>query len=147
MNRIFLDCDGVLADFDNMMAQMNLTAEELKHTPGAFAFMNPMPGALAGVAALEALGYKLFILTSAPTSAPQAWGDKAQWVKTHLPRLLSRLIITKNKGIVGDKDDFLVDDHPDWNHCEDFPGTLIKFDAYCYGWRELVEMFKRRPKL
>lgn len=127
MNRIFIDMDGVLADFDRLKNELGKTGEELKCMPDAFDLMQPIPGAIAGVHSLIGMGYECWIATKPPTGVPHAYADKAKWILRHLPELKRRIIMTHNKGLLGDCDDYLIDDRPHKAFCSDFKGCLIHF--------------------
>lgn len=127
MNRVFSDMDGVLVDFDGYMREMGVTASDIKKTPGAYFDMKPMHGALEAIRELIARGYEVWIATKPPTGMHHAYGDKAAWVLKHLPELATRIVITHDKGFLGDADDYLIDDRPHKANCEEFIGTLIPF--------------------
>lgn len=125
--RIFIDMDGVLVDFDAFRAASNLTADEMKRMPGAYLAMDPYPDAIAGVRSLIGMGYEVWIATKPPTGVPHAYSDKAEWIMRHLPELKRRIIITHDKGLLGDAGDYLIDDRPHKANCESFKGILIRF--------------------
>lgn len=68
---------------------------------------------------------------------PGAYGEKAQWVAEHLPELAERVIVTPDKGLLGDEYDYLVDDRPHKANCEGFRGQLVHF-APGTTWLDLV---------
>lgn len=127
MNRIFVDMDGVLADFDRLKTELGATGEYIKRLPGAFNQMQPIPGAIAGVRSLIGMGYEVWIATKPPTGIPHAYADKADWILRHLPELKRRIIMTHDKGLLGDENDYLIDDRPHKANCERFRGSLIHF--------------------
>lgn len=127
MTRLFLDMDGVVVDFDAYKTALGLTGDEVKHRPGAYLNMMPMPGALEGVKSLIGMGFDVWLATKPPTGVACAYADKAMWVFTHLPELKRKLIITHDKGLLGCVQDILVDDRPHKANCEKFPGRLIPF--------------------
>lgn len=125
MNRVFVDLDGVTVDFDGHMAKHQISADELKKVPGAYLEMESFPGALEGIRTLLAEGYDVFFATKPPTGIPHAYSDKAAWVFKHIPEMKRRLIITPDKGLLGDKDDILIDDRPQKANCLNFKGPII----------------------
>ena len=127
MARVFVDMDGVLVDFAGFMAKHNLSPDETKRMHGAYLAMEPYPEGLAGVRSLMAMGYEVWIATKPPTGLPFAYADKVAWVLEHLPELKRSIIITHDKGLLGDAGDFLIDDRPHKANCERFQGTLIRF--------------------
>lgn len=140
--RIFIDMDGVIVDFDAYKAKTRLTGDEVKSFPGAYLVMEPIPGALEAVRNLIGKGYEVWIATKPPTGVAFAYADKAAWVFKHLPELKRRLVITHDKGMLGCKEDFLIDDRPHKANCEHFSGTLIAFKVG-NQWPEILSRFKK----
>lgn len=141
MARVFVDLDGVLVDFDGFMAKHNLTPDETKRMRGAYLAMDPFEEGLKGVRELLGMGYEVWIATKPPTGLPFAYADKVAWVLEHLPELRERIILTHDKGLLGDADDFLVDDRPHVGNCERFAGTLIPF-VNGKTWPQVVEQLR-----
>lgn len=141
MNRVFLDMDGVLADFDRLKLELECTGEQLKCMPDAFDRMQPIAGAIAGVRSLIGMGFECWIATKPPTGIPHAYADKAKWIIRHLPELQRRIVMTHHKGFLGDERDYLVDDRPHKAHCEEFRGVLIPF-VNGMDWPTLLDMFR-----
>lgn len=141
--------DGVIVDFDAYMKAHGLTGDEVKKKHGAYLEMPAIPGAIEAVRSLIGMGYEVWIATKPPTGIPYAYSDKAAWVLNHLPELKRRIIVTHDKGLLGDSGDFLCDDRPHKANCEKFAGMLIKFiDGY--HWQDALEVFralKRTEKL
>lgn len=141
MNRIFIDLDGVVVDFDAYMKEHNLTGDEVKKRDKAYLEMNPIPGAIEAVRSLIGMGFEVWIATKPPTGIPHAYSDKVAWVLNHLPELKRRIVVTHNKGFLGDKDDFLCDDRPHKAGCEDFAGGLLRFENG-YHWPDALDYFR-----
>lgn len=135
--KIFVDMDGVLVDFDDLMKRMRKPGEVVKKTPGAYLAMKPVDGALDCVRELIALGFEVWIATKPPTGVAQAYAEKAQWILDHLPELATRIIITHDKGLLGGEDDFLVDDRPHKANCCNFRGEFLHFGP-SFGWPEVM---------
>lgn len=127
MKRVFVDMDGVLVDFDAKVKETGLPPDELKKHPGAYLSMKPVPGALEAVRKLIEMDYEVWIATKPPTGVAAAYQEKAQWIFDHLPELAHRIIMTHDKGLLGDTGDFLIDDRIHKANCLEFRGTLIEF--------------------
>lgn len=145
MNRVFVDLDGVLVDFEGYLAEHNTTAQEVKHTPGAYLKMKPIPGGIRAVRGLIDEGYEVWIATKPPTGVPGAYGDKAAWVMQYLPELTRRIIITPDKGLLGDAGDYLLDDRPYKANCERFQGTLLRF-VDGFHWSQAMDVLSRNAQ-
>ena len=127
MPRVFVDLDGPTVDFDRYMLERGLTADEVKRRPGSYAEMYPTKGAIESIRAIAAMGFEVFFASKPPTAVPWAYADKVSWVMLHVEELKKKIIFTPDKGLLGDRDDFLIDDHPDWANCQHFPGTLLHY--------------------
>ena len=140
MNRVFVDMDGVIVDFDAYRTAHGLTGDEVKRRPGAYLEMPAIPGALAAVRSVIGMGFEVWIATTPPT--------KAAWVLRELPELKRRIIVTHDKGLLGDDGDFLCDDRPHKANCERFAGTLLRF-VDGYHWPQALDYFRglKRPKV
>ena len=142
MNRVFVDMDGVLVDFDAHMKATGLSGDELKRIDGAYLAMPAIPGAIEAVRSLIGMGYEVWIATKPPTGVAYAYRDKAQWILDHIPELKRRIIITHDKGLLGDDGDFLCDDRPHKANCEEFAGTLLRF-VDGYHWPQALNYFRQ----
>jgi len=115
----------------------------VKRRPGAYLEMEPIPGACAAVRSLIGMGFEVWIATKPPTGVAFAYMDKAQWVMNWLPELKRRIIITHDKGLLGDEGDYLCDDRPHKANCERFAGNLVSF-VNGYHWPQALEYFRKR---
>ena len=143
MNRIFVDMDGVLVDFDRFRDERGLTGDQVKAMPGAYLFMCAIPGALEAVRSLIGMGFEVWLATKPPTGLPHAYSDKVAWILQHLPELKRRIILTHDKGLLGDAGDYLCDDRPHKANCERFAGTLLRF-VDGFHWPQALEFFRGR---
>lgn len=141
MNRIFVDMDGVIVDFDAYKDKTGLAGDEIKRMAGAYLEMPTIPGAIAAVRSLIGMGFEVWVATKPPTGVPHAYSDKADWVMRELPELKRRIIITHDKGLLGDTGDYLCDDRPHKANCERFAGTLLRF-VDGYHWPQALEYFR-----
>lgn len=140
-NRVFVDMDGVIVDFDAFKVERGLTGDEVKRLHGAYLEMREIPGAIAAVRSLIGMGFEVWLATKPPTGVPHAYSDKAQWVMENIPELKRRIIITHDKGLLGDEGDYLCDDRPHKANCEKFKGILLKF-VDGFHWPQALEFFR-----
>lgn len=134
--------DGVLADFDQLKRELGMTGEQLKCMPNAFDLMQPIPGAIEGVRSLIGMGFECWIATKPPTGIPHAYADKAKWILRYLPELKRRIIMTHDKGLLGDERDYLIDDRPHKANCLNFRGSLIQF-GNGVSWAYVLKVFRK----
>lgn len=147
MNRVFVDMDGVIVDFDAYKTAHGLTGDEVKRKRGAYLEMPPIKGAKEAVRSLIGMGFEVWIATKPPTGVSYAYGDKAEWVFEHLPELKRRIIVTHDKGLLGGVGDYLCDDRPHKANCERFSGELLRF-VDGYHWPQALEYLKtKRPNI
>lgn len=139
MNRVLFDMDNVLVDFDGYAQLHGLSGQVVKSLPGAYRAMAPLPGALEAVRAVEAMGFEAWIASKPPQGVAHAYAEKADWVHTHLPQLSGRLILTPDKGLLGDEGDVLIDDRPHAANCAAFRGLLIPFTPGT-SWRDVLDV-------
>lgn len=122
--RIYIDLDGVMADFDKAVIRRNKFAA-MKEVD-FFANLEPIHGALEAYKQLND-HYELYLLSTPLWSSPHSWGDKRIWVQKHLGALAhKKLILSHNKGLfIGE---YLIDDRT-VNGVEDFKGEHIHFGS------------------
>ena len=146
MNRVFVDMDGVIVDFDAYKTAKGMTGDEVKKHPGAYLEMPPIAGAIEAVRSVIGMGFEVWIATKPPTGIHYAYSDKAAWVFNHLPELKRRIIITHDKGLLGGAGDYLCDDRPHKANCEKFAGTLLRF-VDGFHWPQALEHLRQnRPQ-
>tara|TARA_R110000851_G_scaffold37986_4_gene97746 strand:+ start:7870 stop:8358 length:489 start_codon:yes stop_codon:yes gene_type:complete len=140
---VYIDMDGVLADFDSKAA---LTPKHIKQkygdnlhrVPGFYRDLKPLPGAVNAFNTLCEL-YTVYIASTPSWNNPSSWIDKRLWVQEHLgPNAFKKLILTNNKGLL--KGDILIDDNV-WNGVEDFEGQHIHFgtDTNFMNWEQTLK--------
>lgn len=131
MPRVFIDLDGPTVDYD-LYREQNPDVY-IRDTPGAYFAMEPTPDALAAIRSIIGMGYNVFIATRPCHGRPLTYSEKVAWVLKYLPELDRKIILTHDKGLLGDGDDFLVDDMPEKANCDQFKGRLLVWEPTT-GW-------------
>lgn len=154
--KVFVDMDGVLVNFQSGIDKLD-EATKLEYAndgkgkahyddvPGIFSQMDPLDGALDGVRALQAMGYDLYILSTAPWGNPSAWADKVEWVTRHLDDVFhKRMIITHGKGLLAAQEDaYLIDDRTG-HGASKFGERHLQFGAERFrDWASVVKFFEK----
>jgi 5'(3')-deoxyribonucleotidase len=128
-----IDLDGTVADYDaalkEAMARLQAPEEEpyrarpatgeepahvearrllIQRQPGFWRDLQPLPLGFQVVDDLRALGFVLHVLTKGPTTTPNAWSEKVEWCRHHLPDAF--VTVTSDKSLVYGR--VLVDDYP-----------------------------------
>ena len=157
--QVFLDCDGVLADFDKYASQLlgmpPREFEATKHNGNSgpmwkilyehedyFYKLPKMPDADELVAGVIAMGYEPIILTGIPSQDGSDWAidQKTRWAQDHFPEL--EIICCKSKDkfkhMVDGLHNVLIDDWAQHQQVwEDAGGTFILHTSAAKSLREL----------
>lgn len=134
--RIYVDMDGVIADFEANLKGRN--PKSVKLMPGTYIRLDPIQGALEAVRTLIASGHDVWIATKTPTHNLLADSEKKHWINEYIPELLDKTIITPDKGCL--RGDVLIDDRPHKANCESFEGTFIHFGSEDFPtWDEVLK--------
>lgn len=144
---IFIDMDGVLADFKKAIPRLNGGYEsdppEMMEQ-GFFRDLEVMPGASDAIMNLMSYSQlKLFVATKPTTKNLYSTIEKYQWIQEHFPVLVNRMFLTCDKQyLVGD---YLIDDDLRWSN---FNGTFIYFDESDpeESWIRICEYFTEHYK-
>jgi len=144
--RIYIDMDGVLANFDKA-ADEHPSNGVKGYRPDLildFSKFEVMPGAKEAVKKLLDMGHDLFIATTPPWSHPSAWGQKRNWVEKHFPALKRKMVLTHRKDLlIGD---ILIDDTK-WRGQPDFKGQWFHFGKNGMDWKYVIETIETINKV
>ena len=141
---IYLDMDGVLADFFAGLGRVVSPDEDPTeiYEKGFYRNLPVMEGAKEAVAKLLAHPDLKIYIASKPCNTrknPHCPSEKYEWIDEHFPELYNKIYLTCNKNrLTGN---FLIDDHPHkWNK---FEGTVIKFDPKepVESWKKVLSIF------
>jgi len=129
---IMVDMDGVIVHYDPALHGTDDSAN--------FQSLEPIPGAIAAVRALIAMGHDVFIATTAPWDNPMAWTAKRLWIEAHLPEMKKRVFMTHRKDML--MGDYLIDDRTA-NGAGEFKGRHLHFgQAEFPDWTTVLAYFK-----
>lgn len=144
---IYVDLDGVLADFDLARERHPLSEKtpfkgRPDKIPNIYYDLPPIDDGIAAVQQLLSEGHEVYILSTAPWDNPDAWTHKRLWVEKHFGNLIrKRLILSHRKDLL--LGDVLIDDNP-WNGAKEFKGIWIKYGSDEYGnWKSILNHLKR----
>lgn len=133
---IYVDMDGVLADYDGRCKELNVDPHNTDNIEGFFRSLKPLPGAIKAYRKLNEV-HDVYILSTAPWNNPTALSEKNAWIKEYLPEAYKRVIYTHHKNLcVGD---YLIDDRTK-NGAGEFTGELIQFGSDKFpNWGKVLE--------
>lgn len=155
MKILYIDMDGVVADFDFAIQQIDPTlhtgdgidysarAERVdalvKENPNLFHELPLIPGAENAIEKLFESGlYDIYFLSTPMWDVPESFTGKRLWLEKAFgnERVKKRLILTHNKHLnIGD---YLVDDRKT-NGSEKFTGYHIHFGVEYKDWDAVLE--------
>lgn len=130
-----IDLDGTVADYDKAMSRAMMKIQHpseepylsrlsdkmeeerpyvkerrwlIQRQPGFWRNLERLKLGFDIVDELRALQFSLHVLTKGPTSTPNAWGEKVEWCKEHIPDAI--VTVAGDKSLVYGR--VLVDDWP-----------------------------------
>ena len=126
---VYIDLDGVTADFEKARDALGHTSEQFKLTMGSYLWLELVEGALDSINYLRRLfPDRVWFLTKPPKYSPYAYVEKALWVQRYFGNDgLHSLIVAQNKSLVGTSRSILVDDRPHKGGVDRFRGTVVFF--------------------
>lgn len=146
--QVFIDMDGVLADFDRAKLHYKKIDPSLEYpqaTPGFFYHLEPVHGAIWSVKALEEVfNHEVLFLTAPSAKNPHCWTEKANWIEKHFGfQYLNKLVITERKELLWAPGRVLIDDYACGKGQEYWASknSLIQFKNWSQALSELKDMY------
>ena len=142
--RIFIDMDGVLANFEKAAEQI----PDVKRPDEVldFSTFEPMPGAIDAVHKIIDMGHDVFIASTPPWNNPAAWGQKRDWIEENIPELERKIVLTHRKDLlIGD---ILIDDST-YRGQKDFQGEFMHFGIghNKMNWPQITDVIQQLTNL
>lgn len=134
MKKLFIDMDGVLADFDVGVKNYEkvfgpiLSADDLDSIPDLYLNLPVFPGALGAITKLyNSNKYDMFVATTAPWDSPNSLTHKRLWLEENFGDIFyKRMFTTHQKDLL--LGDYLIDDRV-VNGAGEFTGEHIHFGS------------------
>ena len=134
MKIIYIDLDGVVADFEkgrknHPLSNITPYIGRPDKLPGVYQDLEPIADAIASVnILLNHKDFDVYFLSTAPWDNPEAWMHKRLWIAKYFNEKLvrKRLILSHHKHLlIGD---YLIDDRR-FNGASEFKGEWLQFGS------------------
>lgn len=139
---VFVDLDGVMADFDGAVTSGVENDPPEMFVAGFFRNLKVMEGAKEAIEILMANPNLEIYVGSKPTyKNTKCATEKFDWIQEHFPALKKRMVLVCDKKLL--RGDFLIDDDVKrWGH--KFKGAFIHFDRFKpkQEWARITELLK-----
>lgn len=141
MEKVFVDMDGVLCNFEKAYKKSKERNPGNKWPQMEYNFflnLEPIEGSITAYKKLEEK-YDIYILSSPSIHNPLSYIEKRLWVEKFLGfKAVDKLILTTHKELFTGF--ALIDDRPDLNG--GFKGKIIHFGSELFPtWKEIVDYF------
>ena len=144
MKVLYIDLDGVLADFEkgkeeHPLGKISPYKGRPDKLPNLFLDLEPIDNAIESVMKLfDSKRFDIYFLSTAPWDNPDAWTHKRLWIAKHFDEKIvrKRLILCHHKNLmIGD---YLIDDRK-FNGASDFKGDWIHFGSEKFpNWQSVL---------